>query len=255
MPTLKEEILLLLEEGAYFLLNPYIYLRHTSQYSPESIYTTVSRLEKKGLIRKFKREGKKQLKLTNLGKAVLEKHRADARSPQLRWDSRWRLVIFDIPEEIAPLRKYLRVYLRGMGFGKVQRSIWISPYDHRKKIRQFLKKLKLSDFVYQLLVDNFEGLSENLMVASFWDLPSLQNRYSGLYRDWSKRLAGFKKSTAEISDFDQNVFQAYVRHLTWDYQAILADDPLLPRRLLPDDWSGTSARRFVRRWQKKALDV
>ena len=76
MPTLKEEILLLLEEGVFFLLNPYIYLKHTSQYSPKSIYTTVHRLECIGLVRKFKQEGKIHLKLTNPGKAFLEKHRA-----------------------------------------------------------------------------------------------------------------------------------------------------------------------------------
>jgi len=45
MPTLIEEILLTLGDGAYCELNPDIYLKSQSHYSQNSFYTTVHRME------------------------------------------------------------------------------------------------------------------------------------------------------------------------------------------------------------------
>lgn len=250
MPTLKEEILLSLEERVFFLLNPYIYLKYASHYSQKSIYTTVRRLEKRGLIRKFQREGKKHLKLTELGKAVLEKHRADSKKHRPPWDQKWRLVIFDVPESKTELRKYLRTYLITMGFGKVQRSVWISPYDYRIEVKQYLKKIKLSDFVYQLLVENFQGLTGEEIATTFWDLQGLHNKYVKFCRDWTERLSKLEDIRQESTEPDADIFQRYMSHLTWDYQAILSQDPHLPMELLPSDWGGTSAKKFVEKCKR-----
>ncbi len=251
MPTLKEEILLLLEEGFYFLLNPWTYLGHSARYSPGSLYTTVTRLEQKGLIKKITRKGRKQLKLTSLGKAVLEKHRTDANKQRPSWDRKWRLVIFDIPERQAELRQHLRAYLKAMGFGKVQRSVWISPYDHSSEIRRYLRKIQLSDFVFQLLVDIFEGLPGDMIASSFWDLQRLHDQYIKFSRDWTVRLGKLEKSAKKSADFDAALLRRCLSHLTWDYQSIAALDPHLPLELLPADWGGTAARKLVENWQKK----
>jgi len=251
MPTLKEQILLTLEEGAFFLLNPYISLKFSTHYSQNSIYTTVHRMEKRGLIRKFEREGKKHLKLTTRGKAVLEKHRANSKKQRPPWDQKWRLVIFDVPESKAELRKCLRRYLITMGFGKAQRSVWISPYDFRKEIRMYLRKLKLSDFVYQLLVENFEGLTGEEIATTFWDLENISNKYVKFYRDWSERLNGIEDNMKETADPDLAILQRHMKHLNWDYQAILSRDPSLPMELLPADWGGKIAQEFVQTYKQK----
>ena len=257
MPTLKEEILLTLEEGAYFLLNPYIYLKYTSNYSQKSFYTTIRRLEKRGLIQKFKREGIKHLKLTNLGQAVLENHRSDSKKHLPAWDQKWRLVIFDVPESKTELRKYLRKYLIKMGFGKVQRSVWISPYGYRKEVSQYLEKLKLKDFVYQLLVEDFEGLSGEEIATTFWDLQGIHNKYVIFCRDWTERLIEMEKlkeleyTRVKPPETEADVYQRYMSCLTWDYQAILSRDPCLPMELLPDDWGGKIAQEFVKTCSQK----
>ena len=253
MPTLKEELLLTLEEGVYLLLNPYMYLTSTSLYSQKSIYTTAHRLEKMGLIRKFEREGKKHLKLTALGKAVLEKHRADSKKHRPPWDRKWRLVIFDVPESKAELRKYLRTYLFKMGFAKAQRSVWISPYGYRKEVSQYLKKLKLSEFVYQLLVEEFKGLTGKEIAATFWDLQGIHNKYVKFRRDWTERLSELEEmeDARKDSSGPADISQRYMTRLTWDYQAILSRDPHLPMELLPADWGGAAAAKFVEDCRKR----
>ena len=251
MPTFKEQLLLALEECSSILLNPYMLTRFSSHYSQNSLYTTVKRIEKQGLIEKFEHEGKNHLRLTNRGKALIEKHRADSNKLRPLWDKRWRLVIFDIPEKKAQLRKYLRSYLVTLGFGRAQRSVWISPYDFRKEIRRYLLKLNLSEYVYQLLVEEFEGLSGEEIATEFWDLGSIHNKYIKFYRDWSERLNGIEEEMEETTDYDPSILHRYMKHLSWDYQAVLSRDPHLPEELLPTDWGGKVAREFIRTCRRK----
>lgn len=253
MPTFKEQILLILEECTSVLLNPYMFMKFSSHYSQNSFYTTVNRIEKEGLIERFEREGKKHLKLTIQGKAILEKHRAASSKPRPPWDKKWRLVIFDVPENKAQLRKYLREYLITLGFGKAQRSVWISPYNFRKEIRTYLRKLKLSDFVYQLLVEDFEGLSGEEITAEFWDIESIHNKYIKFYRRWTEKTDEIKKITADNPDPEEVILQ-YIKNLTWDYQTIISQDPHLPLELLPPDWGGKTAQEFVKTCRKKFSD-
>ena len=251
MTAIKTQILLALEECADILLNPYMLMRFSTHYSQSSFYTTTYRMEKAGLIKKFEKEGKKHLKLTSRGKAIIDRHRADSNKFRPDWDHKWRLVIFDVPESKAELRKYLRSYLVALGFGKAQRSVWISPHDFRKEIKTYLRKLKLSDYVYQLLVEDFEGLSGEEIAAEFWDLGSIHNKYINFFGDWREKLSKIEDTQRETTDPDSLILWRYMNHLIWDYQAVLSQDPHLPLELLPADWGGTSAAQFVEDCQKK----
>ena len=46
-----------------------------------------------------------------------------------RWDHRWRVVIFDIPERRKSVRVSLRRFMQEYGFVRLQDSVWIYPYD------------------------------------------------------------------------------------------------------------------------------
>ena len=45
-----------------------------------------------------------------------------------RWDKKWRIVLFDIPEKKRRARDILRDKLRELGFYEWQKSVFISPY-------------------------------------------------------------------------------------------------------------------------------
>ncbi|MBI2099952.1 MAG: hypothetical protein HYT48_01265 [Candidatus Vogelbacteria bacterium] len=45
-----------------------------------------------------------------------------------RWDGRWRLVIFDIPEHYRNVRDALREKLKEIGFREIQKSTFVFPY-------------------------------------------------------------------------------------------------------------------------------
>ncbi|MBI2024400.1 CRISPR-associated endonuclease Cas2 [Candidatus Giovannonibacteria bacterium] len=45
-----------------------------------------------------------------------------------KWDKKWRVVVFDIPEERRKIRNALRTRLKNLGFHEMQRSVFVFPY-------------------------------------------------------------------------------------------------------------------------------
>lgn len=88
------------------------------------------RLKQRGFIREEERDGRIYLRLTEKGGTSIEKILAkEYRIPgQIRWDGKWRVLIFDIKEKRKHVRNTLRRLLAGAGFIRLQDSVWIYPY-------------------------------------------------------------------------------------------------------------------------------
>lgn len=247
MPNLKEEILLTIEEGTFYLLNPSALFRVGLPYKPDSFYKTVTRLEREGLVKKTRKEKNIYIRLTDRGENLLKRHREATQQASHHWDHLWRIVIFDIPEDKNQLRRYLRSYLLTMGFGKVQRSVWISPYDFGKEVARFARKLKIADCVFQLVVKNFRDIPEKEIANLFWDIESLNLKYNRFIRRYSEKFEELQEVLRQTSENQDILWKRFLANLSWDYQSIAARDPHLPDKLLPSDWSGKSARTFVKK--------
>ncbi|HDL64470.1 MAG TPA: CRISPR-associated endonuclease Cas2, partial [Proteobacteria bacterium] len=166
MTTLREDLLILLEEGLLNILNPSCNIFRTGEpCTPRAIYKAVSRLEQNGLLRKFNKEKRVHLRLTEKGRKVIHEHQASDRKLLPAWDHKWRIIIFDIPEEKKQLRTMLRRFLISIGFGKVQRSVWISPHKLHKTVQRYAYKMKLSDYIYLITADSFRGIPEREMAV------------------------------------------------------------------------------------------
>jgi len=50
------------------------------------------------------------------------------------WDGKWRIVIFDIPEQDRQFRDILREHLYRLEFFKLQQSVFVSPHPFEKPI-------------------------------------------------------------------------------------------------------------------------
>jgi DNA-binding transcriptional regulator PaaX len=48
--------------------------------------------------------------------------------PPKKWDGKWRLVVFDVPERWRYLRDNLREHLLRLGLYPIQKSVWLFPY-------------------------------------------------------------------------------------------------------------------------------
>ena len=107
--------------------------------APRQIYWSVDNLQRRGYLEKFERAGKKMITITDKGKLALLAHTICEKQQQQHWDEKWRLVIFDIPEEDRRERNFLRSYLKSFGLHELQKSVWVFPYDIEQEFYMFLK--------------------------------------------------------------------------------------------------------------------
>lgn len=118
-----------------------------------SLAQALKRLREKGFVEKttLKDENKIILKLTEAGREFLLLSKSD---DQVEWDGKWRMVIFDIPENKRLVRDILRSRLKLWGFKPWQKSVWASKKNITNKLRQLIKELKIGDWVLVFESDN-----------------------------------------------------------------------------------------------------
>ena len=122
--------------------------------------TAASRLAIKGHVRFVVKNGKRFIEITATGKRALaieeEKARLDALHGK-RWDKRYRLVMFDIPENRRHIREAVRRLLRGCGFLRLQDSIWLFPYDCEELITLIKSDMHIGKDILYAVVDSIEN--------------------------------------------------------------------------------------------------
>ena len=96
------------------------------------VKSTLGKLSDRGLIVfKKSKNGKTFAGLTDKGKQELLRYRLEELviNKPLRWDKKWRVVMFDIKEFKRNDRARLRVELTSLGFVRLQNSVWVYPYE------------------------------------------------------------------------------------------------------------------------------
>ena len=98
------------------------------------------------------------LRLTKKGERVLsEIERREYKLPTpKRWDKKWRVLIFDIPESKKGLRDKIRATLISIGFRRVQDSVWIYPYDCEDLVLLLKADFQVGKELLYLIVEKIE---------------------------------------------------------------------------------------------------
>ena len=119
---------------------------------------TLSRMKRKGLVKFESRSGRNVPRLTPKGER--EAHRAKIGLLRihrpLRWDQKWRIVIFDIPEKRKGLRERVRELVSSMGFFRLQDSVWVYPYDCEEVVALLKLDLKIGRELIYIIADAIE---------------------------------------------------------------------------------------------------
>ncbi len=74
-----------------------------------------------------------------------------------KWDGKWRMLIFDIPEKRKLLRNKIRLTLVSIGFTKLQDSVWIFPYPCEDLVNLLKADFKIGKDLLYLIVDSIEN--------------------------------------------------------------------------------------------------
>ncbi len=133
--------------------------------------TVLGRLVVRGLIKFEERDGKRYARLTDTGKRVLDLELLKdkgMRKPK-RWDNRWRVVIFDIPERRRKVRVGLRSFMGKYGFVRLQDSVWVYPYDCEELIALAKAQFRIGVDVLYMIVERLEN---DAHLRKQFDLPT-----------------------------------------------------------------------------------
>ena len=121
----------------------------------EYISSSASKLVKRGLV--FY-DGHKY-RLTRRGEGMLRRWQFldfKLQRPK-KWDGKWRVMIFDIPEKQKKTRNYLTLLLRRAGFERLQDSVWVYPYDCEDIITLLKTDFGIGKNLLYLIVEELEN--------------------------------------------------------------------------------------------------
>ena len=124
------------------------------------INDTLLRLVRKGLVTFVEKDGRKFARLTPAGtkQLELEQQKAALRlQKNKRWDKRWRVIIFDIPERRRGVRGRLRAIMQEGGFVRLQDSVWVYPHDCEELMVLLKAELKAGSSVLYMVVEKIEN--------------------------------------------------------------------------------------------------
>lgn len=122
--------------------------------------TALGRLAAQGYIAFEKRDGKQYARITEEGSKVLAFEQEKAKLSNIkkkRWNGRWRVVIFDVPERRRQTRDRLRDIMKEVGFVHLQDSVWVFPYDCEDFITLLKTKLKIGAAILYMVVEHIEN--------------------------------------------------------------------------------------------------
>src|SRR3989338_4841587 len=92
----------------------------------------------KGLILKILAKGRERYRQMEIAKLKISK-------PD-HWDGKWRLFIFDVPEQYRSARDMMRTKMKDLALYHIQRSVLVYPYDCRSALEQIAEYYELAKY-------------------------------------------------------------------------------------------------------------
>ena len=84
-------------------------------------------------------------------KALLE-----LKQKEKKWNKKWFMVFFDVPEIQRNKRDYLRKFLNKIGFYRYQKSVYIFPYECEEEINLIKKIVEGAKYMKYIIAEKIE---------------------------------------------------------------------------------------------------
>lgn len=158
MDNTKDKVLLLLLGGlafgcSYTPQKQWRVLKTVSEewkkLNPEKLRRDINDLCRYEFIGRNKKEdGSTGFFLTEKGKwRALNYRLENIKNKKEKWDGKWRMVAFDIPEKDKGGRNALRQKLKKIGFCELQKSVLITPFNCKEEILLLVNFFNLKRYV------------------------------------------------------------------------------------------------------------
>ena len=135
-------------------------LQHQPSLDRRQLQYKLYNLQRQGYIQARKKNNVSFFHVTPRGKLRALKFIHLEKLRQGKWDGRWRVIIFDIPETLKKWREYLRKELKQLGFYPLQESVYITPYPVTGELDEVLKEWNLRKHFRYLTVSEIDNEKE-----------------------------------------------------------------------------------------------
>jgi phenylacetic acid degradation operon negative regulatory protein len=211
-------------------------------FSANAIRLGLSRMTRQGVFDVNRTGRRSYYSLNKKGMRWMEQGRVRAFEVKRRkWDGRWWLLVYNIPEPLRDLRDKLRYKLQSLGYANMSASFWISPYDLQAELHRYMKERGILDYVETFAAEYTGQLGHRELAARIWRIDEVTEQYRTFVRKYEKLLSACRQSAKRGKSMD--LAECFARRfcMTAEYVALRLDDPMLPPELLPKDWVGIRA--------------
>lgn len=185
---------------------------------------------RKGTIKQELRKGGTRYVLSGAlpGDSIVQLKMAKSRE---KWNGKWTVFTYDMPERNRNLRRRLARLLRRMGFEMLSASSWVSPYDWRDELDRTLSAWQCKGTFSYIRSAEVQPLCANSRgyPANRWDVRDVGIRYERVARRCDSAPAGGGLQERQVR---ARLMLASSKEIA----SIEETDPMLPAALLPDKW-------------------
>ena len=117
-------------------------------------------LKKKKYVEVLEQDGQLvKIKISGKGIERIKKFDLDGLKiePMKKWDKKWRLVLFDIPDKKKTAREALRRKLKELGFYHLQKSVFVCPWECVDEILFLRKMFEIEPYVSIILAEAIDN--------------------------------------------------------------------------------------------------
>jgi phenylacetic acid degradation operon negative regulatory protein len=219
-------------------------------HNEQSVRVAVSRIMKQGWLQSEKVGNKSYYFLTPRGEARIEEAaiRIFGLNPK-KWDGKWRMLMYTIPEEKRKIRDELRKELIWSGFGSFANGCWISPNNLDKEVHLLIEDYGIQAHV-DFFVAEYQGPEKNrTLVEKGWPLEEIAEKHQQFISTYSEKYTEHQTMIDKKLMSDAACFVARTK-LVHEYRKFLFFDPGLPKELLPQVWSGNDAAKLFDKYYR-----
>jgi len=131
-------------------------------------------LKKRKLINVLVKGKDKYIELTRKGKEKYIWSEISAKKEWPIWDKKFRMIIFDIPEEKKTTREIIRNKLLEIGFELLQKSVFVFPFDCKGEIDALCYFTNSHKYIKYIIAEIVQG--EEDIIQRFLDKGILKER-------------------------------------------------------------------------------
>lgn len=184
----------------------------------------LSKLKNLGYAQKSNLDGEIIYKITPKGEKFFDETLLVLKDNK-KWDQKWRLVMFDIPENQRSVRDKLRRALSNLNMGILQASVWISTNDIKDKIAKISERLSLGSSLRYFEVTSTPLVNQQI-INKAWNLPEINMALDKFVKEANHALKSMGKGNGDR-------FKA--KKLIFEYATIIKKDPKLPLEFVQKD--------------------